>query len=96
MLIAFAPAGYATRDGGTVRCQMKWNVKLMRIVDILKSRSATVGSVTGKRPVNKDVAQIVIVKPESVATTSNTQRGLNVTKTFAEVTVTATTERNAF
>lgn len=96
MLIAFEPAGYVTRDGGTVRCQMKWNVKLMRTVDILKRRSATVGSVAGKRPVNKDVAQIVIVKPESFATTSNIQRDLNVTKIFAEATVTATTERNAF
>lgn len=96
MLIALAPAGYVTRNGRTVRCQMMWNVKLMRTVDISKSRSATVGIVAGKRPVNKDVAQTVIVKPESFVTTSKIQRSLNVIKTFAEVTVTATMERNVF
>jgi len=66
------------------------SVKLMTIVGILRSRYATVRLALGQRNVNRDVAQIVIVNPESFVTTSSTQISLNVIKIFAEVIVTAT------
>jgi len=94
--IALVPDGYVRRDGRPVRCQMMWNVKLMTTVGTSKRLYATVGSVDGKRPANVDAAQIEIVNLESFVTTSKTQKSQNVIKTFAEVTVTATSERTVF